>query len=148
MTAAPKPTFFPTPADFRRWLKKNHAKVAELWVGFHKKGTNRPSITWPQSVDEALCFGWIDGVRYRIDDSSYRIRFTPRKPKSIWSKLDAVLERRFKANRKAWEFFRSQAPSYQRTAAWWVTSAKQKETQQRRLAQLMVACASGRRLGP
>ena len=88
MTAAPKPTFFPSPADFRRWLQKNHAKAQELWVGFHKKGTGRPSITWPESVDEALCFGWIDGVRYRIDEISYRIRFTPRKPKSVWSNLN------------------------------------------------------------
>jgi uncharacterized protein YdeI (YjbR/CyaY-like superfamily) len=84
----PKPTFFKAPGDFRRWLEKNHAKVPELWVGFHKKGTGRPSITWPEAVDEALCFGWIDGVRYRIDEISYRIRFTPRRAKSIWSNVN------------------------------------------------------------
>ena len=84
----PTPTFFSTPGDFRRWLERNHAKVAELWVGFHKKGTGRPSVTWPEAVDEALCFGWIDGVRYRIDEISYRIRFTPRKPKSTWSNVN------------------------------------------------------------
>jgi uncharacterized protein YdeI (YjbR/CyaY-like superfamily) len=88
MTAAPKPRFFPTPGDFRRWLEKNHAKVAELSVGFHKRGSGRPSVTWPEAVDEALCFGWIDGVRHRIDETSYRIRFTPRKPRSIWSNVN------------------------------------------------------------
>ena len=60
----------------------------ELWVGFHKRGSGRASITWPESVDEALCFGWIDGVRYRIDEISYRIRFTPRQPKSVWSNVN------------------------------------------------------------
>ena len=89
MTAAPKPTFFATPADFRRWLEKNHAKARELWVGFHKRSTGRASITWPESVDEALCFGWIDGVRRRIDDASYMIRFTPRRRTSRWSMVNA-----------------------------------------------------------
>lgn len=84
--AAPK--FFRTPADFRRWLEKNHADVAELWVGFHKKGSGKPSITWPESVDEALSFGWIDGVRRSIDETSYEIRFTPRRPTSIWSAVN------------------------------------------------------------
>jgi uncharacterized protein YdeI (YjbR/CyaY-like superfamily) len=80
-----RPTFFRSPAEFRRWLDRNHTKAAELWVGFHKKGSGRASITWAEAVDEALCFGWIDGVRYRVDETSYRIRFTPRKPKSTWS---------------------------------------------------------------
>lgn len=84
--AAPK--FFRTPADFRRWLEKNHADVAELWVGFHKKGSGKPSITWPESVDEALSFGWIDGVRRSIDETSYEIRFTPRRSTSIWSAVN------------------------------------------------------------
>jgi uncharacterized protein YdeI (YjbR/CyaY-like superfamily) len=88
VTAAPKPRFFRSPADFRRWLERNHARAAELWVGFHKKGSRRASITWPESVDEALCFGWIDGVRYRIDEVSYRIRFTPRQAKSVWSNVN------------------------------------------------------------
>ena len=83
-----EPTFFATPADFRRWLEANHADCTELLVGFHKKGSGRPSITWPESVDEALCFGWIDGIRRRIDDDSYSIRFTPRKPRSIWSAVN------------------------------------------------------------
>jgi uncharacterized protein YdeI (YjbR/CyaY-like superfamily) len=80
-----KPKFFRTPADFRRWLEKNHAITAELWVGFHKKDSAKPSITWPESVDEALCFGWIDGIRQRVDEISYQIRFTPRRRGSIWS---------------------------------------------------------------
>ncbi|HLE57199.1 MAG TPA: YdeI/OmpD-associated family protein [Rhodothermia bacterium] len=79
------PRFFPTPADFRVWLEKNHDKEDVLWVGFYKKATGIPSITWPESVDEALCFGWIDGLRKSHDDVSYRIRFTPRKPTSNWS---------------------------------------------------------------
>ena len=79
----PRPKFFATPADFRKWLKANHAKEAELWVGFYKVGSGRPSITWPQSVDQALCFGWIDGVRKSIDDEAYMIRFTPRRKTSI-----------------------------------------------------------------
>lgn len=190
MTAAPKATFFPSPADFRRWLEQNHDKVGELWVGFHKKASGRPSITWPESVDEALCYGWIDGVRYRIDEASYRIRFTPRQPKSIWSnvnvkrvaalkklgrmapaglaafakadrkragvysfeqknaRLGPAYEKKLKANRKAWEFFRAQPPYYQRLGAWFVISAKREETRAGRLATLIKACAAGRRLGP
>lgn len=74
-----------TPADFRAWLEKHHASERELWVGFHRKATGRPSITWPASVDEALCVGWIDGLRKTVDESSYMIRFTPRKKTSNWS---------------------------------------------------------------
>jgi len=83
-----KVIFFPTPGDFRAWLEANHAREGELLVGFYKKESGRPSITWPQSVDEALCFGWIDGVRRRIDDESYSIRFTPRKATSNWSAIN------------------------------------------------------------
>jgi uncharacterized protein YdeI (YjbR/CyaY-like superfamily) len=86
--------FFPTPADLRKWFKKNHATAQELWVGFYKVGSGKPSITWPESVDEALCVGWIDGIRKTIDDESYKIRFTPRKKVSTWS---AVNIRRVKA---------------------------------------------------
>ena len=88
MTAPTDATFFATPAEFRRWLERNHAKAKELWVGFYKKGTGKPSITWPEAVAEALCYGWIDGVRRSIDDDSYRIRFTPRKPNSTWSAVN------------------------------------------------------------
>jgi uncharacterized protein YdeI (YjbR/CyaY-like superfamily) len=83
-----QPTFFATAAEFRRWLKRHHRSERELWVGFHKKSSGRPSLTWPESVDEALCFGWIDGVRRRVDDQSYAIRFTPRKSGSIWSAVN------------------------------------------------------------
>lgn len=82
------PVFFATPEDFRKWLKKNAATTPELAVGYWKVGSGRPSMTWPESVDEALCFGWIDGVRRRIDDDAYQIRFTPRRPTSIWSTVN------------------------------------------------------------
>lgn len=78
-------TFFPTPTDFRGWLKKNHKKESVLWVGYYKKATGKPSVTWEETVDEALCYGWIDGIRRSFDDEAYVIRFTPRKPRSVWS---------------------------------------------------------------
>lgn len=84
----PTPVFFPTPSKFRAWLKKYHASQQELWVGFYKKCSGKPSIAWPESVDEALCFGWIDGLRKSIDEVSYMIRFTPRKPRSTWSAIN------------------------------------------------------------
>jgi uncharacterized protein YdeI (YjbR/CyaY-like superfamily) len=80
--------FFATPAAFRDWLTQHHATAAELWVGFYKKGSGRPSITWPEAVDEALCVGWIDGLRKSIDAERYRNRFTPRKPRSTWSAVN------------------------------------------------------------
>jgi uncharacterized protein YdeI (YjbR/CyaY-like superfamily) len=83
-----KPLFFSTPAFFRDWLEKHHNKQQEVLVGFHKKGSGKPSITWPESVDAALCFGWIDGVRKSLGDDSYTIRFTPRKPRSTWSAVN------------------------------------------------------------
>lgn len=82
------PTFFAHAAQFRAWLEANGAKQAELLVGFYKLDSGRASITWPESVDEALCFGWIDGVRKRIDALAYCIRFTPRKPSSVWSAVN------------------------------------------------------------
>ncbi len=184
-----KPRFFKTPDDFRAWLAKNHATADELLVGFYKKSSRRPSITWPESVDEAICAGWIDGVRRRIDDESYSIRFTPRRKGSIWSlvntkrvaaltaegrMLDAGLaafaardekktgvysfERetatfpkayleRFRASAKAWAFFDSQGAYYKRLAAYWVTSAKQEETRQRRFARLVELSACGEKPG-
>jgi uncharacterized protein YdeI (YjbR/CyaY-like superfamily) len=83
-----KPKFFRAPADFETWLEKNHATAIELWVGFYKKDSGKPSITWPESVDQALCFGWIDGVRKRVDAISYQIRFTPRRRGSVWSAIN------------------------------------------------------------
>jgi uncharacterized protein YdeI (YjbR/CyaY-like superfamily) len=80
--------FFATPSGFRKWLEKHHQSARELWVGFYKKGSGKPSITWPESVDEALCFGWIDGLRKSVDEISYTIRFSPRKQNSIWSAIN------------------------------------------------------------
>jgi uncharacterized protein YdeI (YjbR/CyaY-like superfamily) len=183
-----EPKFFATPSAWRTWLEKNHERRQELLVGFYKKDSGKPSITWPESVDVALCFGWIDGVRHRIDDCSYSIRFTPRKEHSIWSginiqrveeltklqlmnpaglkafeargekrsgiyafeqkniQFEVSHEEAFRANGSAWKFFRSQAPWYQRTATWWVISAKREETRQKRLATLIVDSAAGRRI--
>jgi uncharacterized protein YdeI (YjbR/CyaY-like superfamily) len=82
------PKYFRTAQAFRRWLEANAGSAAELLVGYRKVATGRPSMSWSQSVDEALCFGWIDGVRKRIDDESYQIRFTPRRASSIWSAIN------------------------------------------------------------
>lgn len=79
------PTFFPEAADFRGWLEQHHDTAKQLWVGYYKKPTGKPSVTWEETVDEALCYGWIDGIRKARDQESYVIRFTPRKPKSVWS---------------------------------------------------------------
>ena len=179
---------FATSADFARWLKKHHAKAEVLWLGYHKRATGTPSITWPESVDEALCFGWIDGLRKRIDDERYVIRFTPRKTGSTWSavnvhrmealvalgrvqkagllayearssdrtaiyayeqrspELEDQYEKLFRKNQKAWAFYQAQAPSYRKSANWWVVSAKQESTRTRRLTQLIADSAAGRRL--
>lgn len=83
-----RPIYFASPLAFRKWLAANHAKEKDLLVGFHRKGTGKPSLTWPESVDEALCFGWIDGVRKRVDETRYTIRFTPRRKTSIWSAIN------------------------------------------------------------
>ena len=91
------PTFFETEAAFRGWLEINHADATELLVGFWKKGTGRPSIDWPQARDQALCFGWIDGVRKSLGEESYTIRFTPRRKGSIWSKVNLARSEDLKA---------------------------------------------------
>ena len=95
---AQEPTFFPTEADFRRWLEANHETAPELLVGFWKKGSGKPSIDWPQARDQALCFGWIDGIRKSLGDDAYTIRFTPRRKGSIWSNVNVE---RFEALRAA-----------------------------------------------
>jgi uncharacterized protein YdeI (YjbR/CyaY-like superfamily) len=87
-----RPKFFETAEDLRAWFEEHHETAAELWVGLYKKSSGRPSIAWPEVVDEALCFGWIDGIRKSIDSERYMNRLTPRKPKSHWS---AVNVRRF-----------------------------------------------------
>ena len=83
-----KPRFFRTSSEFRVWLEKHHEGTPELLVGFYRKDSGKPSITWPEAVDQALCFGWIDGIRRSIDDISYTIRFTPRRSRSIWSSVN------------------------------------------------------------
>lgn len=186
-----KPTFFATAAELRGWLEDNHATATELLVGFYKRASGKPSITWPELVDEELCFGWIDGVRKGIDEVSYANRITPRKPRSTWSAiniarakelialermrpaglkaferrtdersaiysyeqrtkatLDSEAERSFRANKRAWAFFRAQPPSYQRAATWWVISAKREDTRQKRLATLIRDSQNGRTVGP
>lgn len=183
-----KPTFFPTPQEFRQWLEEHHRTEKELLVGFYKVGTGKPSMTWPESVDQALCFGWIDGVRRLIDEESYSIRFTPRKPTSIWSAvnirkmeeltttglmteaglkafalrkeersaiyshekeptvLDPAFEKQFKANKKAWEFFITQAPSYQKVMLHWIMGAKQEKTRISRLEKTIRESEMGKRV--
>lgn len=180
-----EPKFFNSQAAFRGWLEKNHDKHTELLVGFHKKSTGKNTLTYPEALDEALCFGWIDGVRKSLNNESYTIRFTPRKSKSIWSRVNVNhVERlkklgrmhasglrayalrddkrtaiysfenaprefseeylkRFQRKPKAWHFFETQPPSYKKTAIYWVMSAKQEETQLRRLDQLIENSAHG-----
>ena len=185
-----EPTFFAEQSDFREWLEKNHAKESELLVGFYKVSSGKPSITWSQSVDEALCFGWIDGIRNSINPESYSIRFTPRKPGSAWSKINiqkvneltirglmfpsgitafnkrkenksgiysfdnrpekltCEFEKQFRNNKPAWNYFLSQAPSYRRTAIFWVMSPKQEITKQKRLNTLIKDCEKGQKIKP
>jgi uncharacterized protein YdeI (YjbR/CyaY-like superfamily) len=99
--SAPKPVFFARPALFRKWLESNHETQSELLVGFYKRDSGHESMTWPESVAEALCFGWIDGVRRRLDDLSYAIRFTPRKAASIWSTVNTNTMRQLIAAKRA-----------------------------------------------
>lgn len=109
-----KPRFFRSAAEFRAWLERNHLTAQELLVGFHKRATGRPSMTWPESVDEALCFGWIDGVRRRIDEARYSIRFTPRRRGSIWSVVNtkrvAVLASEGRMREAGLQAFRGRDP--------------------------------------
>jgi uncharacterized protein YdeI (YjbR/CyaY-like superfamily) len=90
VSADQQPTYFPSPAEFRAWLDEHAGEAPALVVGFYKKGTGHTSMTWPESVDEALCVGWIDGVRRRVDDERYSIRFTPRRATSIWSAVNVA----------------------------------------------------------
>lgn len=183
-----KITYFKSAAAFRTWLEQHHATERELFVGFYKKASGRAGLTYAEAVDEALCFGWIDGVKRRVDQFSYQHRFTPRTAKSIWSRINIqhaerliktgrmtpagrkasaardpkrsevysfenaprqlppAGERRFRADRTAWDFFQRQPPGYRRVATFWVVSAKKTETQTRRLEQLIVDSRAGRRL--
>jgi uncharacterized protein YdeI (YjbR/CyaY-like superfamily) len=177
------PRAFDSPEDFRSWLEANHRTSPELLVRCYKVHARERGVTYKEALDEALCFGWIDGVRRAVDGESFSVRFTPRKPKSYWSainirrakelelagrmrlpgraafearetnkaarysfehkprKLDSELERRFRADKAAWKFFRAQAPWYQRTSAFWVMEAKRPETRARRLEALIASSA-------
>lgn len=190
--AAPlKATFFATPRAFRQWLSTHHQTEQALWVGYYKKASGRPSITRSESVDEALCVGWIDGIGKTIDDERYTVRFTPRRPDSNWSavnirranelirerrmrpagrkafetrvpeksgvdaydnrknaRLTRAMEARFRKNSAAWRFFEAQPPGYRQLFIWWIASAKQAATQERRLQRLIDASAASQRIDP
>lgn len=178
----PKPEnviFFASPAELRAWFEANHATAAELWVGYDLKRTGRPSIAWQDLVDQELCFGWIDSVRYSLSDDHSAQRVTPRRKGSVWSAInikrfgeldamglvhpagraafdrrdearsrtysyenrsrgfDAATEAAFRKHKRAWAFFEAQPPSYRKTAAFLVMSAKRAETRSRRLALLI-----------
>jgi uncharacterized protein YdeI (YjbR/CyaY-like superfamily) len=183
-----EPVFFSSSAHLRNWFEKNYNDEKELLVGYYKVGTGIPSITWSESVDQALCFGWIDGIRRSVDQERYCIRFTPRRPKSIWSainiaKVEALkkqglmtvsglavydqseksrqaqysyenqpvslteeYEQKFRSNRKAWNFFNSQPPSYRNVASRWVMSARQEVTRLKRLDELISDSENGLRI--
>ncbi len=182
--------FFPDAAAFGAWLERNHAGTAELWVGYWKRDTGRPSLTWPESVDQALCFGWIDGVRRSLGAEAYTIRFTPRRSGSLWSAKNvkraeelralglmrppglAVFDARdpartnlysfereqaalrpdeeaeLRAQRRAWEWFQAQPPSYRKPVLHWIVSAKQEATRRRRFVTLVACCAAGEPVPP
>jgi uncharacterized protein YdeI (YjbR/CyaY-like superfamily) len=182
-----KVRIFKDSLEFRRWLESNHASVEEFWVGFYNQRSHQTSMKYPEAVDEALCFGWIDGLRQSVNETTYRVRFTPRKVQSNWSavnirraqelkrlgrlaaaglkaftnrpekklysyetrpqQFEQAQEKRFAANAEAWKFFRGQAPWYQRTATYWVLSAKKEETRQKRLEILIADSSAGQRLG-
>lgn len=184
------PVFFSDASELRAWLHENHASVNVAWAGLYKKATGKPSVTWDELVDELLCFGWIDGLRRSLDDESYAIRITPRRPGSHWSpknlrrarelieagrmeapgrvafdkrdeeatkrrvrerreaELGEEYERELRANRKAWEYFQAQPPSYRKAAVTWVATAKREETRRRRLEALIRDSENGQRIGP
>jgi uncharacterized protein YdeI (YjbR/CyaY-like superfamily) len=185
-----EPKFFRTQAECREWFEKNHDIAGEAWIGYYKRSTGKESITWEQSVEVAICFGWIDGIRKSIDEQCYKIRFTPRKSRSIWSlknintaekmikeglmlppgkeaykkrqdkksgvysfeqekvAFSKFFESSFRKNKRAWEFFKSQAPYYQRTAIHWVMSAKKAATRNSRLYSLITDSANQVRIKP
>ncbi len=180
--------FFKSPIEFRAWLRKNHDRATELWIGFYKLSSGKEGITYTDALDEALCYGWIDAVRKNIDKDRWTIRITPRKPRSAWSlinikhvkrliksgqmkppglevfqrrdkkkskiysyearnrPLEPQYRKRFKVDKKAWEFFQLQAPSYQKVARWWIISAKKEETRIRRVDALIEASRLKQRL--
>lgn len=186
-----EPIFFRGPAELRDWLEENHAGADELFVGAWRKGAGQPTLSWEEIVDEALCYGWIDGIRRSIGDDRWVIRLTPRRKGSNWSNrnigrvealrsegrmrpageaafaarsddrsgvysfeqrdtaaLTPEQEAEFRAEPDAWAWFSAQAPSYRKTAIFWVVSAKRPETRARRLATLIADSKAGRDVGP
>lgn len=183
-----EPRFFDSPADLRSWFEANRDTAAELQLSLRKKGAPFPSVTYVEALDEALCFGWIDGVTHGIDDERYTVRFTPRRRGSTWSAVNirrmaeleaagrvtpagrAAFERRhearsvdysyetqaasftpeqeaeFRANPGAWDFWEKQPAGYQRITKFWVTSARQEATRQRRLRTLIEDSENHRRI--
>jgi uncharacterized protein YdeI (YjbR/CyaY-like superfamily) len=186
MTQAPRP--FKSAAALRAWLAANHRTADELVLLCYKKHAAHRGVTYAEALDEVLCVGWIDGIRRSVDDDAYSIRLTPRKPRSIWSRVNVAhverliaagrmtetglaiyrareesrtglysferaamefapdLARRFRANRKAWDFFRAQPPGYRRLMTYRVMSAKRDATRASRLEQLIEASARRARL--
>jgi uncharacterized protein YdeI (YjbR/CyaY-like superfamily) len=182
--------FFETPLTLRAWFEANHDSAAELWLGYHLKRTGRPSVTWQDAVDQELCFGWIDSVRYSMDGGRTAQRLTPRRKGSVWSAInirrfqeldamglvhpagraafekrdearsriysyenrsrgfDAATEAELRKHKGAWKFFEAQPPSYRKTAAFWVMSAKQDATRKRRLERLIAHSQNGERVPP
>jgi uncharacterized protein YdeI (YjbR/CyaY-like superfamily) len=177
-------------SEWRAWLADNHAIENEVWLVYFKKHTGKPSVTYMESVKEALCFGWIDGIKKSIDDETYMHRFTPRKPGSKWSPLNINLagelieagqmteaglkafeqrqeyddellkaikskdiplspeiEKRLKANQKAWDYFNQLAPGYRRQYVGWLQGAKRSETTEKRLKEAIELLASNKKLG-
>ena len=178
---------FPTTADFHAWLEANHVTATELWVGYYRQSTGKTAMAYPETLEEALCFGWIDGITYRIDDEIYAVRWTPRRTSSNWSapniakvaeltaagrmhaaglkafekrdrrkdlpylrdhplrqELPPELEARIRATPAAWAYWQAQRPSYRKQAAFWIQSAKQEATRERRLTTLIADAAAGR----
>ena len=184
------PKSFKTQAAWRAWLQAHHDSSKEILLRLFKVHAAHRGVTYKQALDEALCFGWIDGVARRLDDDSYCQRFTPRRPRSIWSRvnighverlikdgrmtppglaayqkrdekrtavysfenrpkvLPPAMEKKLRANREAWAYYKDQAPWYRRVTAFWILSAKKEETQQRRLDLLIERSALGQAAAP
>jgi uncharacterized protein YdeI (YjbR/CyaY-like superfamily) len=183
-----EPIYFRSVRELRSWLQKHQASASEVVIGFFSKSSQQRGLTYAEALDEALCFGWIDGLVRRVDADRHTRRFTPRKPTSIWSNINVnhvrrlmregrmqpsglaafqrrseaktgvysfenrpqefprVYARRFRANRTAWKFWLAQPPGYRRTVIWWVVSAKQEVTRERRFDRAVAESAAGRRL--
>lgn len=181
---------FPDAAAFRAWLEEHHATASEAWVGYYRKRVSKVAIRYPEAVDEALCYGWIDGIGYSITDEIYANRFTPRTRRSTWSAanvrrvgelvaegrmrpaglaafearvpertgiysyenrpadLPPQMRARLAENVPAERWWQAQTPGYRRAATWWVVSARQEATRERRLATLIADSAAGRMVKP